>query len=68
MLNTDNIFSLSNDELYSLYLEALECKSLPVINTIRSIISSRYCISELKKSPLDNPFRNPDISRFFSLK
>ena len=68
MLNTENILSLSNDELYSLYLKALEQKDLKVINVIRSIISSRYCISELKKSPLDNPFDNPDISKFFTVK
>ena len=67
MLNTENILSMSNDELYSLYLSALECKNLPVINTIRSIISDRYCIQELKKSPLDNPFDNSDIKRFFTV-
>ena len=67
MLNTENILSMSNDELYSLYLEALEQKDLKVINVIRSIISSRYCIKELKKSPLDEPFKNPDISKFFTV-
>ena len=64
----DNILSMDNEELYCLYLEALEQKNLPVINTIRSIISDRYCISELKKSPLENPFNNPDIARFFTVK
>ena len=68
MLNTENILKLSEDELYSLYLEALEHKNLPVINTIRSIIADRYCLSELKKSPLDNPFSNPEIKRFFTVK
>ena len=68
MLNTENILSMSNDELYSLYLEALECKSLPVLNTIRNIIYDRYSIKALKQSPLDEPFKNQDISRFFTVK
>ena len=68
MLNTENILSMSNDELYSLYLKALEQKDLKVINVIRSIISSRFTIKELKKSPLDEPFKNPDIARFFTVK
>ena len=67
MLNTENILKLSEDELYSLYLEALEDRNLNVINVIRSIISDRYCISELKKSPLDEPFRNIDIAKFFTV-
>ena len=64
----DNILSMDNEELYSLYLEALKDRNLNVINVIRSIISDRYCLSELKKSPLDEPFRNPDIARFYSVK
>ena len=67
MLNTENILSMSNDELYSLYLEALEQKDLKVINVIRNIISDRFTIKELKKSPLDEPFKNPDISKFFTV-
>ena len=67
MLNTENILSMSNDELYSLYLKALEQKDLKVINVIRNIISSRFTIKELKKSPLDEPFKNPDISKFFTV-
>ena len=68
MLNTENILSMSNEELYSLYLKALECKNLPVINTCRSVIADRYCIKELKKSHIDEPFKNPLISRFFTVK
>ena len=67
MLNTDNILSMSNEELYSLYLKALECKNLPVINTCRSVIADRYCIKELKKSPLDNWRNSKDIARFFTV-
>ena len=68
MLNTENILKLSEDELYSLYLEALEQKNLPVINVVRSVVADRYCLSELKKSPLDEPFRNNNISKFFIVK
>ena len=68
MLNTENILSMTNEELYSLYLKALECKNLPVINTCRSVIADRYCIKELKKSHIDEPFKNPLISRFFTIK
>ena len=64
----DDLLILSNDALYEVYSVAIKNKDLKLINTIRSIISDRYCISELKKSPLDNPFNNPDISRFFMVK
>ena len=66
MLNNENILSMTNDELYSLYLEALECKSLPVINTVRSVISDRYSIKALRQSPLDNWKDSKDIARFFT--
>ena len=59
---------MNNDTLYEVYVTALEQKDLKVINVIRSIISSRYCIQELKKSPLDEPFKNHDIARFFTVK
>ena len=65
MLNTENILSMTNDELYSLYLEALEQKNLNILNVVRSVIADRYCISELKKSHIDEPFKNPAIKRFF---
>ena len=68
MLNTENILKLSEDELYSLYLKALKDRDLPMLNSVRSIIADRYCISELKKSPLDEPFSNPLVKRFFSVK
>ena len=64
----DDLLILSNDALYEVYKYGVEHKDLKLINTIRSIISDRYCLSELKKSHLDNPFSNPDIARFFSLK
>ena len=64
----DDLLILSNDALYEVYRYAIEHKDLKLINTIRSIISDRYCISELKKSPLDNPFRNPLVKRFFTVK
>ena len=67
MLNTENILSMSNEELYSLYLEALEQKNLNILNVVRSVIADRYCIKELKKSHIDEPFKNPLISRFFTV-
>ena len=67
MLNTDNILSMSNDELYSLYLEALEQKDLKVINVIRSIISDRYSIRALEQSPIDSWRNSKDIARFFTV-
>ena len=67
MLNTENILSMSNEELYSLYLSALECKSLPVINKIRSIISDRYSIRALEHSPIDSWRNSKDIARFFTV-
>ena len=67
MLLSD-LLSMDNNQLYEVYRYGIEQKDLKLINTIRSIISDRYCIQELKKSPLDNPFNNPDISRFFMVK
>ena len=67
MLNTDNILSMSNEELYSLYLEALEQKDLKVINVIRSIISDRYSIRALEQSPIDSWRNSKDIARFFTV-
>ena len=68
MLTTSDLLVMNNDQLYNEYLKALEDRSLPLINTIRNIISDRYSIRELKKSPLDEPFKNPDIARFFDAK
>ena len=65
---TSQLLKLGNDSLYSVYLEGVKNKDLPIICTCRSIIATRYCISELKKSPLDNPFDNPAIQRFFIIK
>ena len=65
---TDYLLKLDNDSLYSVYLEGVKNKDLPIICTCRSIISDRYCISELKKSSLDEPFKNHDIARFFTVK
>ena len=65
---TSQLLKLGNDSLYSVYLEGVKNKDLPIICTCRNIISDRYCISELKKSPLDNPFDNSDIKRFFTVK
>ena len=67
MLNTENILSMSNEELYSLYLEALEQKDLKVINVIRSIISDRYSIRALEHSPIDSWRNCKDIARFFTV-
>ena len=59
---------MSNEELYEVYKYGIEHKDLKIINVCRSIIADRYCLSELKKSPLDNPFCNKEISRFFNVK
>ena len=64
MLLSD-LLSMDNNQLYEVYRYGIEQKDLKLINTIRSIISDRYCISELKKSILDEPFKNPEIKRFF---
>lgn len=65
---TDYLLQLDNESLYKVYLEGVEKKDLPIICTCRNIIADRYCISELKKSPLDEPFKNHDIARFFTVK
>ena len=67
MLLSD-LLVMDNEKLYEVYRYAIEHKDLKLINTIRSIISDRYCLSELKKSPLDEPFRNHNISKFFTVK
>ena len=64
---TSQLLQLDNESLYNVYLEGVKNKDLPIICTCRSIIATRYCISELKKSPLDNPFDNPLIKRFFAV-
>ena len=67
MLLSD-LLSMNNEKLYEVYRYGIEHKDLKLINTVRSIISDRYCLSQLKKSPLDEPFNNPDIARFFTVK
>ena len=68
MLTISDLLSMDNEELYEVYRYGIEQKDLKLINTIRSIISDRYCIQELKKSHIDEPFKNPLISRFFTIK
>ena len=68
MLSTRDLLAMDNEQLYSLYLEALEQKNLPVINVVRSVVADKYSLKALRQSPLDEPFKNPDIARFFSLK
>ena len=68
LLTISDLLSMDNDQLYEVYSVAIKNKDLPIINTVRSVIADRYCISELKKSPLDNPFENHDIARFYSVK
>ena len=67
MLNTENILKLSEDELYSLYLEALKERNLNVVNVVRSVVADKYSLKALRQSPLDEPFKNPDISKFFTV-
>ena len=64
---TSQLLKMDNDSLYNVYLEGVKNKDLPIICTCRSIISDRYCISELKKSQLDEPFKNPLVKRFFTV-
>ena len=68
MLTVSDLLSMNNGQLYEVYRYGIEQKDLKLINTIRSIISDRYCIQELKKSHIDEPFKNPLISRFFTIK
>lgn len=68
MLTTSSLLAMTNDELYNEYVTAIKNKDLPVINTIRSVISDRYSIRALKQSPLDNWKNNKDITRFFTVK
>ena len=68
MLNTDNILSMSNEELYKVYRYGIEHKDLKLINSVRSVIADRYSLKALKQSQLDEPFKNPDISKFFNVK
>ena len=68
MLTTSDLLSMNNGQLYEVYRYGIEQKDLKLINTIRGIISDRYCIQELKKSHIDEPFKNPLISRFFTVK
>ena len=68
MLNTENILSMSNDELYEVYRYGIEHKDLKLINSVRSVIADRYSLKALKQSPLDNWRNNKDIARFFDVK
>ena len=58
---------MSNEELYSLYLEALKDRNLNVVNVIRNIVADRFSLKALKQSPLDEPFKNPEIKKFFTV-
>ena len=49
------------------YLEALKDRNLPIINSVRSVIADKYSIRALRQSPLDEPFNNPLVKRFFTV-
>ena len=68
MLTTSDLLSMDNDALYEVYRYGVEQKDLKLINNCRSIISDRYSLKALKQSQLDEPFKNPDISKFFNVK
>ena len=68
MLTTSDLLAMNNEELYEVYSVAVKNRELPTINVIRNIVADRFTIKELKKSPLDEPFKNPDISKFFNVK
>ena len=63
-----DLLILSNEELYEVYVQALEERNLPIINTVRSVVADRYSLKALRQSPLDEPFSNPLVKRFFSVK
>ena len=62
------LLKMDNDSLYSVYLEGVKNKDLPIICTCRSIISDRFSLKALRQSALDEPFKNHDIARFFTVK
>ena len=64
MLLSD-LLSMDNDSLYEVYRYGLEHKDLKLINTVRSIISDRYCIRALESSPIDDWRNSKAIARFF---
>ena len=68
LLTVSELLVMNNDQLYEVYVQALKDRDLNVVNVVRSVIADRYCLSELKKCPLDNPFENPLIKRFFTVK
>ena len=65
MLNTENILSMTNDELYEVYRYGIEHKDLKLINTVRSIVADRYSLKALESSPIDSWKDNKAIARFF---
>ena len=68
MLTISDLLSMDNDQLYEVYRYGVEQKDLKLINNCRSIISDRYSLKALRQSQLDEPFKNPEISRFFNVK
>ena len=62
------LLKMDNDSLYAVYLEGVENKNLPLICTCRSIIADRFSLKALRQSALDEPFKNPAIQRFFTVK
>ena len=65
---TSQLLQLDNDQLYEVYSVAVKNRELPTINVIRNIVADRYSLKALRQSLLDEPFKNPEISRFFNVK
>ena len=68
MLTTSDLLSMNNDQLYEVYRYGVEQKDLKLINNCRSVIADRYSLKALRQSQLDEPFKNPNISKFFNVK
>ena len=70
MLTVSDLLVMNNEELYSLYLEALKDRDLNLVNVVRSVVADRFTIKALKQpySPVDNWKSNPEITRFFTVK
>ena len=65
----DILLNSSVDALYEIYKEGYKARDLYLINTIRNIVSDKYCLKCLHQSysPVDNWRNSKDIARFFTV-
>ena len=68
MMLLSDLLVMDNEELYEVYVTAINNKDLRVINTIRNIIYDRYSIRALERSPIDDWRNSKSIARFFTVK